>query len=66
VVCFVPEEGNDIDRLASIARDVEASGAAWISVAELGGRHALRACITSHRSTEADLDALCEALAAAR
>jgi aromatic-L-amino-acid/L-tryptophan decarboxylase len=66
VVCFVPEEGNDVDRLASIARDVEASGAAWISVAELGGRHALRACITSHRSTEADLDALCEALAAAR
>jgi aromatic-L-amino-acid decarboxylase len=66
VVCFVPEDGDEVDRLASIARDVEASGAAWISVAELGGRHALRACITSHRSTDADLDVLCGALAAAR
>jgi aromatic-L-amino-acid decarboxylase len=66
VVCFVPEDGDEVDRLVSIARDVEASGAAWISVAELGDRHALRACITSHRSTEADLEVLCEALAAAR
>jgi aromatic-L-amino-acid/L-tryptophan decarboxylase len=68
VVCFVPDdyESEEIDRLGSIARHVEASGSAWISVAELGGRHALRACITSYRSTEADLDVLCDALAAAR
>jgi aromatic-L-amino-acid/L-tryptophan decarboxylase len=66
VVCFVPEDGDEVDRLVSIARDVEASGTAWISVAELGDRHALRACITSHRSMEADLEVLCEALAAAR
>jgi aromatic-L-amino-acid/L-tryptophan decarboxylase len=70
VVCFVPEqeprqEGGD-DRLAAIAHHVEASGGAWISVAQLGGRRALRACITSHRSTEADVDALCDLLAAAR
>ncbi len=68
VVCFVPDdgEGGAIDRLVSIAGHVEASGGAWISVAQLGGRSALRACITSHRSTEADLDTLCELLAAAR
>jgi hypothetical protein len=35
-------------------------------VAHLAGRPALRACITSHRSTEADLDALCDALERAR
>jgi aromatic-L-amino-acid/L-tryptophan decarboxylase len=68
VVCFVPDdaEGGAIDRLTAIARQVEASGGAWISVAQLGGRHALRACITSHRTTEADVDALCDLLAAAR
>jgi aromatic-L-amino-acid/L-tryptophan decarboxylase len=68
VVCFVPEEQEEGagERLAAIARHVEASGLAWISVAQLGDRRALRACITSHRSTEADVDALCELLAAAR
>jgi glutamate/tyrosine decarboxylase-like PLP-dependent enzyme len=68
VVCFIPDdgEGEAIDRLASIAGQVEASGGAWISVAQLGGRSALRACITSHRSTEADVDSLCDLLAAAR
>ena len=68
VVCFVPDdgEGDAVHRLASIAGQVEASGGAWISVAQLGGRSALRACITSHRSTEADVDALCDLLAAAR
>jgi aromatic-L-amino-acid/L-tryptophan decarboxylase len=69
VVCFVPEDqgqNSREDRLTAIARHVEASGGAWISVAQLGGRHALRACITSHRSTEADVDALCDLLIAAR
>ena len=49
-----------------IARHVETSGTAWISVAELAGRPALRACITSYRTTERDIDDLCDALAAAR
>jgi aromatic-L-amino-acid/L-tryptophan decarboxylase len=68
VVCFVPDRHEDgvIDPLIAIARQVEASRAAWISVAQLGGRRALRACITSHRSTEADVDALCDVLASAR
>jgi glutamate/tyrosine decarboxylase-like PLP-dependent enzyme len=66
VVCFTPEEDDSSARLQSIARHVEASGLAWISVAQLAGRPALRACITSYRSTEADVDTLCAALAAAR
>jgi aromatic-L-amino-acid/L-tryptophan decarboxylase len=66
VVCFVPDEDSASDRLPAIAREVEASGTAWISVAQLGAQRALRACITSHRSTEDDVDALCAALAAAR
>jgi aromatic-L-amino-acid/L-tryptophan decarboxylase len=68
IVCFVPDgdEDGDPDQLARIARRLEASGAAWISVAQLGGRRALRACITSHRSTEADVDALCDLVASAR
>jgi aromatic-L-amino-acid decarboxylase len=68
LVCFVPDHNEDsaVDRLNLIAREVEASRAAWISVAQLGGRHALRACITSHRSTEADVDALCDLLLSAR
>jgi aromatic-L-amino-acid decarboxylase len=67
VVCFVLDDDHGgADHLTAIARHVVASGDAWISVAQLGGRPALRACITSHRSTEADVDALCELLAAAR
>ena len=66
VVCFVPEDGADAAELARIAAAVEGSGEAWISVAHLAGRPALRACITSHRSTDADLDALCDALERAR
>jgi aromatic-L-amino-acid/L-tryptophan decarboxylase len=66
VVCFVPDDGADAGELARIAAAVEGSGQAWISVAHLAGRPALRACITSHRSSEADVDALCDALERAR
>jgi glutamate/tyrosine decarboxylase-like PLP-dependent enzyme len=66
VVCFVPDEqGTSAERLAAIARYVETSGTAWISVAQLAGRPALRACITSYRTTRPDIDALCDALARA-
>jgi aromatic-L-amino-acid decarboxylase len=66
VVCFTPGEDDSSDRLESIARHVESSGVAWISVAQLAGRPALRACITSYRSTEEDVEALSAELAAAR
>ena len=67
-MCFVPASDADTagSTLAAIARHVETSGTAWISVAELAGRPALRACITSYRTTERDIDDLCDALAAAR
>jgi aromatic-L-amino-acid/L-tryptophan decarboxylase len=66
VVCFVPEEPADAAELARIAAAVETSGEAWISAAQLDGRPALRACIISHRTTDADVDALCAALERAR
>jgi aromatic-L-amino-acid decarboxylase len=66
VVCFVPDSAADPARLARIAAVVEDSGEAWISVAELDGRPALRACIISHRTTEADVDALFDSLERAR
>jgi glutamate/tyrosine decarboxylase-like PLP-dependent enzyme len=66
VVCFMPGENGSRETLESIARHVESSGVAWISVAELAGQAALRACITSYRSTVDDVDALCAELAAAR
>jgi aromatic-L-amino-acid/L-tryptophan decarboxylase len=67
VVCFVPEDGaTDATELGRIAAAVEGSGDAWISVARLDGRPALRACIISHRTTEADVDALCDSLERAR
>jgi glutamate/tyrosine decarboxylase-like PLP-dependent enzyme len=66
VVCFTPAEDDSRERLESIARHVESSGVAWISVAELAGQPALRACITSYRSTEEYVVALCAALAVAR
>jgi aromatic-L-amino-acid/L-tryptophan decarboxylase len=70
VVCFSDEPDGDAGRSASrlreIAEHVESSGAAWISVVDLGGRPALRACITSYRSSDEDVTALRDALRRAR
>jgi aromatic-L-amino-acid/L-tryptophan decarboxylase len=67
VVCFVPgDDAADAAELARIAAAVEGSGDAWISGAQLDGHPALRACIISHRTTEADVDALCDSLERAR
>ena len=66
VVCFVPHGRADAAELARIAAAVEGSGEAWISVAQLDGRPALRACVISHRTTEADVDALFDSLERAR
>jgi aromatic-L-amino-acid/L-tryptophan decarboxylase len=62
VVCFVPDAPPDAAELGRIAGAVDSSGEAWISLAQLAGQPALRACITSYRTTEADVDALCDAL----
>lgn len=63
VVCFRPDEegtrGVDGPDLADLYRHVEDSGRGWLSTVRLGdGTRALRACITSYRTTEADLEEL--------
>lgn len=63
VVCFTPAgHAGSTEQIARIAEYVQASGTAWISVAHLAGQPALRACITSYRTTTADLDILCRTL----
>jgi glutamate/tyrosine decarboxylase-like PLP-dependent enzyme len=63
-VCFVDQRSGA--EPAAVAKHVVDSGEAWISVARFEGRPVLRACITSHRTTEADLERLVEALNTAR
>jgi len=70
LVCFVDARhprGDTAPHLQKVAEAVLASGRAWINAVALsGGQAALRACITNHRTTEADLDVLVETLARAR
>jgi glutamate/tyrosine decarboxylase-like PLP-dependent enzyme len=63
VVCFVDPTVRSLD---AVAREVNARGA-WISATKLStGVRALRACIASHRTTAEHVDALVDALDAAR
>ncbi len=73
VVCFgdrsAGEDGGaEVGEIvAAIAREVVASGEAWISTTRLGvERPALRACITSYRTTTGDVRALVRLLGEAR
>lgn len=70
LVCFVDAtdpRGGDGAYLQEVAASVLASGRAWISTVVLAGRRpALRACITNHRTTSREVDALVETLEAAR
>jgi glutamate/tyrosine decarboxylase-like PLP-dependent enzyme len=60
-------EGAAADIVTAIAREVVASGEAWISTTHLGGeRPALRACITSYRTGPEDVRALVGVLEEAR
>ncbi|MBI3843935.1 MAG: pyridoxal-dependent decarboxylase [Planctomycetes bacterium] len=63
LVCFADGGGADAD---AIVRDVVRRGRAWVSTTRLRGEPAIRACITSYRTTEEDLDVLVEELGAAR
>jgi glutamate/tyrosine decarboxylase-like PLP-dependent enzyme len=70
IVCFAdPEVGTD-DRAArhyeSLVAEIVRRGRAWISTARLAGRPVLRACITSYRTEESDLDTLVEELTTVR
>jgi glutamate/tyrosine decarboxylase-like PLP-dependent enzyme len=70
LVCFVDSRhpaGASAEYLGRVAAAVLASGRAWISTVTLGGaRPALRACITNYRTGPEDLQALVDALGAAR
>jgi glutamate/tyrosine decarboxylase-like PLP-dependent enzyme len=60
LVCFThPRLKRSELAAADVAARVQAAGRAWISSARIGnGKEVLRACITSFRTTEADLDVL--------
>jgi glutamate/tyrosine decarboxylase-like PLP-dependent enzyme len=68
VVCFThPDLEGGARTTADVVARVVGRGRAWISDVVLGGRRrALRACVTSFRTCEADLDVLLEELERAR
>jgi glutamate/tyrosine decarboxylase-like PLP-dependent enzyme len=70
VVCFVDDRRPDGRRgafLGGVSRSVLAAGAGWITVTRLSnGTRALRAGIVNHRTREAHVDRLVEALDDAR
>jgi glutamate/tyrosine decarboxylase-like PLP-dependent enzyme len=68
VVCFThPSLRGDPRRLGAVVSEVVGRGRAWISQVVLAGRiEALRACITSFRTEEGDLEVLLEELERAR
>jgi glutamate/tyrosine decarboxylase-like PLP-dependent enzyme len=70
VVCFVDREnpeGRSAQYLEAIARAVLSSGQAWISTTRIrNGEPVLRACITNHRTSSEDLDALIDILDSVR
>ncbi len=66
-VCFSdPDKPDDADYHQRIVDRVVASGRAWISITNLAGRPAIRACITSHRTTADDIETLVRLLHDAR
>lgn len=68
ITCFRyrPDGAADVDALnRAVAERVQRDGAAFITTTELDGRPVLRACIVNFRTTEADLDALLDAIVAA-
>jgi glutamate/tyrosine decarboxylase-like PLP-dependent enzyme len=72
VVCFADPDADlagpsgSASRHDRLAAHVVDTGQAWISTTRLDGRPVLRACITSHRTTDADLETLLDALDRAR
>ncbi|WP_242884242.1 pyridoxal phosphate-dependent decarboxylase family protein [Actinomadura litoris] len=66
VVCFADPANPAWEHHADLARTVVEGGSAWISPVKLAGRAALRACVISHRTTPAHIDALVQTVNAAR
>ncbi len=68
LVCFTHDRiDSGTTTAAAIARHVERSGVAWVSPVKLAARESrvLRACITSFRTEQGDVDALIAAVTAA-
>ena len=61
---YVPDgdvSDEELDELnAEILARLQAGGEAFVSVAQIDGRHWLRSCIVNFRTTRADLEALVE------
>ncbi|MEV4112113.1 pyridoxal-dependent decarboxylase [Nonomuraea sp. NPDC049695] len=72
VVCVADPEAEAAGREHSTAwhaaavHHVVSSGQAWVSTVQLAGRPAIRLCLTSHRTTEDDVEAVVTALGHAR
>jgi glutamate/tyrosine decarboxylase-like PLP-dependent enzyme len=70
ICCFQDRQspdGRSADYLEAVAREVVASGDAWISTTRVRGNiPVLRACITSYRTNADDLRIMVSALNAAR
>ncbi|MFG2003946.1 pyridoxal phosphate-dependent decarboxylase family protein [Spirillospora sp. NPDC048911] len=68
VVCFADPSppADSWKHHTELANSVVQSGSAWISPVRLNGHAALRACVISHRTTPADIDALVQAVNDAR
>lgn len=68
ICCFIyrPEGVADVEKLnRQLVPLLQDSGEAFLAGTELNGNFALRACIVNFRTTEADLDRLLDAIAAA-
>jgi aromatic-L-amino-acid/L-tryptophan decarboxylase len=67
LVCFAPPDAAEGDAgVRRIEQEVVGSGDAWISSVRLRGSLALRACVTSYETSEADIEALLRCLRQAR
>lgn len=72
IVCFEHPGWSELpaedcaERHEAVAREVVDSATSWISTTRMVGRPVLRACITSYRTREPDLQRLLESLSQAR
>lgn len=62
IVCFAPARPDSDELARRIVIDLQERGVAAPSSTILGGRTVIRAAIVNHRTTEADIDAFCDAL----
>ncbi len=66
IVCFADSRRPSAPHHAALARHVADGGWAWLASTQVSGRPALRACIASAATSEADLEVVLDALDRAR